>query len=483
MRLNRIGVILALIISSTFAGAYTNISLKQYYAHQSRGDLTAYAQGMWNTLNGNFMASTYNYSVHNYYDKVSREINADNSNIFGIHFNPILLFLLPFYALSPLPETLLVIQALLVAAGGFFMYLLARKIQIDVLVALLFEGAYLLYFATVSAVLSQFHAYTLSLLFGPVLLLTSRIRSNLLFGIALALFLMVQENSALIAFFFGLYLMVNRDSRFRGLFTAIISAMYFFVVIQVIIPAFSPYHFYLFSGIYGSPLGGNIPSIIKTTITNPLLFLQTLFTTANISYLGKLLLGIFPFALFAPTTVAIGFSALAQNLLSSSAGLKTQEMHYESGSVAILFYAAMLGYSWISTKKIFSNQLSRTTLIILLILITGISYKRYTSYRLNPSLLRISLFRNIDAKMDQLLAQVPDQASISTQDYLSAQLSSRKQLYQFPVYADQAEYVLLTKTDQVWPLTIDSHQAYLTKLRSSHSIVAENDSFVLFHRQ
>lgn len=120
--------LLAWLISLAFFFCYSTISLKLYANHQTRGDLTAYAQGMWNTLHGHFMASTYNYSVHNYYDNEFREINETNSNIFGIHFNPIILAFLPLYSLIERPETLLVIQALLVSGGGFIIYLIANDL-------------------------------------------------------------------------------------------------------------------------------------------------------------------------------------------------------------------------------------------------------------------------------------------------------------------------------------------------------------------
>lgn len=473
------------LISLLFFFAYTQISLEMYRAHQTRGDLTAYAQGMWNTLHGNFMASTYNYSVHNYYDREFREITPENSNIFGIHFNPILLTVLPLYALAPSPPTLLLIQAFSVAGGGFLMYLLATKILKHQWLAILIEFSYLLYFATVSAVLSQFHAYTLALFFAPLLLLTSRLTQSWLYYLSLGLFLLVQENTSLAAALFGIYLLFSPVTRNRGVVTFVTSVLYFLLVIYHAIPALSPYHFYLFSGIYGTPLGVDIRQIILSTLSDPRLFVQTILTPVNLTYLSNLLLGIAPFALLSPAMLLIGFSALAQNILSSSLALKDQQMHYESGSVAFLFYALILGISFFLTKtKIGKSQYALLITLTILFTATVVSYKQFTSLRLNPSMLRISLYTERNREMDSQLALIPNDASVSTQDYLSAQLANRPGLYQFPIYADRADYLLLAKDEAVWPLTKKEHDTKLLEIRNNpaYQINSETAYFVLFKR-
>ena len=45
-----------------------------------------------------------------------------NGNFFGVHFSPILFILLPFYAIYPSPETLLVMQTVILALGALPVY-------------------------------------------------------------------------------------------------------------------------------------------------------------------------------------------------------------------------------------------------------------------------------------------------------------------------------------------------------------------------
>lgn len=365
------------------------------------------------------------------------------------------------------------------------MYYLAKRILRNNALSLIIQISYLVYFATISAVLNQFHAYTLALFFAPLLLLASTYKNNLTYCLFLGLFLMVQENTSLVAFFFGIYLLFRNESRLRGVLTSAISLIYFFTVIEWVIPSLSPYGYYLFSGIYGSNLGGNIQEIASNSLLHPNRLFETVVASNNLRYIGNLLLGIFPFAFLSPLLLLVAFSSLAQNILSSSDGLKTQLMHYESGAVAFLFYALILGISYfLHLPKIAKARYSIVICILILALATGYSYKQFTSPRFNPTLLALNLYTNKNREMDEIINHIPDGASVSTQDYLSAQLSGRVGLYQFPVYLDQVDYVLISKGEAVWPLTKVEQQGYLISLRSSynHKIIKETENFVLFER-
>lgn len=483
--MNKLSLLVSLTLCLFFFATYTHTSLKLYRAHHTRGDLTAYAQGMWNTLQGNFMASTYNYSVHDYYGKDNRRIEVDNSNIFGIHFNPILLLFIPIYYLFPRPETLLIIQALLTSTAGLFVFLLARSRSLNNLVSLSISMSFFLYLSVVSAVLSQFHAYTLAIFFGFFFILVSD-KKRIIYYPALLMFLMVQENTPLIATFYGLYLCLNRKLRLRGIVTTLLSSIYFFTLIQHIIPQLNPEGHYQFQSIYGSPLGNSIFEIIITSLTKPILLGQTIFGSENLSYLSDLLFPVYPFAIFSPTSLIIAFSALAQNLLSSSLGLKTHLMHYESGSIPFIYLSLVLGLSylfvWLKNPK--SKIFMSTLVITSLFITTAISYKRHTSHIFNPSFLTTNLYQKFDSDADELISLIDPKYSVSTQDYLSAHLAGRDKLYQFPIYSDQSDFILITTTNQVWPLTIEEQQEYLQNFKSSQSVqtVRENDNFILFTR-
>ncbi len=91
--------------------------LKHYTFCSYAWDLGIFAQALYSTI---YHGKLFYYTVENY-------VNPSN-NFFAIHFSPILFILIPFYALYPKPETLLVLQTTILAAGAIPLYLISREI-------------------------------------------------------------------------------------------------------------------------------------------------------------------------------------------------------------------------------------------------------------------------------------------------------------------------------------------------------------------
>ena len=112
-----------------FSAANGWLSLTRHNLFNSTGfDLAINEQIVWNTLNGRFFASS---------------VEVDNS--FADHFRPMLLALVPFYALFQSPKTLLVIQTLVLASAAVPVYLLAKFKLENHAWALIMAAVYLLY--------------------------------------------------------------------------------------------------------------------------------------------------------------------------------------------------------------------------------------------------------------------------------------------------------------------------------------------------
>ncbi|MDP4009649.1 MAG: DUF2079 domain-containing protein [Candidatus Shapirobacteria bacterium] len=464
--------------------AYFTQSIELYNAHRTRGDLTNFAQAMWNTVHGRPMQNTFNYSIHNFWGDRNMEIPT-NSNVFGIHFNPIIFLFVPFYYIFPVPQTLLIIQSLLTALGGFIVFLLAKDKLKNFYIAIIIQTLFLTYFTSVSAVLSEFHAFSLSIFFGLLLIYANEKLNQKFYYISLALFLLVQENVAITAFFFGLYLILTSKNKRRGITTALISLVYFFLTIKVFIPQLSNYHTYIFESIYGNPLGSSIFNIIVNSIKNPVLFFKSVFTSQNISYLSKLFFPIFPFFFFAPLITLVGLSALSANLLSTDLLLKSTTMHYESLSIPFFIYAVILGINNFSkiSKKIFNINYNFIILFIVVIFMyTG--YKKFTSPKLNFHLLLQSFYTPLDREMDDMIKLIPENSPVSTQDYISGHLTNRQNLYIFPVYYDKVKYLLLGKDNNYWPLTEKEQFGYIHQFKNNkeYRILKETSNFILFSK-
>lgn len=478
-------LLVAIGISLVFAVSYSTIAIRKYDAHQTRGDLTAYAQGLWNTLHGHFMASTFNYSVHNFWDGHFREITPQNSNIFGIHFNPITLALLPFYAIYPHPETLLVLQSLVLALSSVIIFVVAKSKLDNKFIAYIIQFSYLLHISLISAALSEFHAYPLTVLFSTLLIWFSQHKNNVPYYLSLALLLLVQENAGIPVFFFGLYLFTSKNAHLRGLITTIAGITYLLVITKLVIPLFSPTGAYLFETAYGSALGGSYLDMIKNTITRPQLFVNTIFSAANINYLGKIILPSLPLALFAPLALLTSILTLTPNLISSASILKSLFMHYEAVSVPYLYYALILGILFIIEHIRIKKYILIPILTMIIMATTAIQYKFITSVRFSPTCVwSCRFYTALDAEKDQVIAIIPPTATVSTQDYLSGHLADRRGLYLFPIYYDLVDYVVISKGDESWPLSLDDHLGYLTSLSDSktHSVTLETEHFIVFQK-
>jgi len=422
---------------------------------------------MWNSTEGRWMQSTFNYSVHNFWGNPKDDIPV-NSNIFGINFNPILFLFVPIYKLFPTPITLLIIQAFFVALSGYIIFLLSESI--------IWQISFSLYFGLINAVLHEFHASTLTIFFGTLLIYFSQNYNRIYFFLSLILFLLIQENTAIVAFIFCLTLVFSRKNKLNGFIGSIVTLVYFFTVIKIFIPSLSNYHGYIFESIYGNKLGNNFFSIITNSFKNPGLFLETIFNTINVKYLMKIYFPVFPFVVLSPFNFLVSLSGISQNLISSSNLLKSAAFHYESSSIPFIYYAAIMG-----SKKIFKIKFLSFLIIIIL---TLISYKKFVSNKLSPTYFFQNIYTLQDKKLDEIIKKIPINASVSTQDYISGHLSHRQELYLFPVYFDKVNYILINNNDFTWPVKYQTQQEYIKKIISNprYKIVYKDRDFILFNR-
>lgn len=95
-------------------------------------DLGNYNQALYTTLHGGGLL---------YY---TADLPVTNGSMMGVHFSPILLIILPVYALYSAPPTLLVIKTFILALGAYPLYRLAKHCLKTNLWGLLFSAAYLL---------------------------------------------------------------------------------------------------------------------------------------------------------------------------------------------------------------------------------------------------------------------------------------------------------------------------------------------------
>ena len=194
--------------------------LKHLSFNTSALDLGLFDQMMWTTLNGRFFY-----------------ISILNSSQFSQHMSPLLLLILPIYAIFQTPITLLIIQTISIGLGAFPLYLIARE-KLDEKGALIISGCYLLYPPLEYANMFDFHMESLGILLlitAFYFLFKNKYKAYVIF---LIFSLFVKEYVALIGISLGLYIILIKKERNLGTLTSIVSIIWLYFSIYIAIPLF-----------------------------------------------------------------------------------------------------------------------------------------------------------------------------------------------------------------------------------------------------
>jgi uncharacterized membrane protein len=170
-------------------------TLRHYFLFSGAWDLGIFNQVFWSTLHGRF----FYYSVEPWFGQ----------SFFGVHFSPILSLVIPFYAVYPHPETLLVLQSFIIALGAVPLYFLAKD-ELNERLALLLSLLYLTHPLLLGANLFDFHFEA----FIPVTLLSTiyffSSRNMKFYVLSLFLSLMSHEYVAFFAILIVLYELITK---------------------------------------------------------------------------------------------------------------------------------------------------------------------------------------------------------------------------------------------------------------------------------
>ncbi|WP_231845569.1 DUF2079 domain-containing protein [Pyrococcus abyssi] len=185
---------------------------------------------MYSTLNGKFM-----------YNTVEAQLYSA-PNHFAVHFQPILLLLLPVYAIMPSPVVLLLIQAIFLALSATLALLIACE-ELNHREAILVASLYIFNSSLLGIALFEFHPVSLAVpLFFIAYMLLKRGKMKL-FYLTSVLILLTKEDSFLGVVSLSLWKILmdglNPESfrKNRGLILlSIASMMYGIIVIKVVIP-------------------------------------------------------------------------------------------------------------------------------------------------------------------------------------------------------------------------------------------------------
>jgi len=378
------------------------------------------------------------------YDQVKR---------MAIHNDLLLAPLSLFYFVYSGPETLLIIQSIVLGCGAFALFGIAQHVLTKAknknLFSLLIALSFLLFPAMQRANEFDFHAVTLAtslLLWMFYFFLKKKYGWSYLFFV---LSVLSKEEVALTTAFFGMYILYKKRESWKfGLTILVSSIIWFCISILVIIPAFrDDTHFALK---YYSDFGGSPLKIILGILSNPGSLLKYVWRRDTLDYLVALLGPVGFLSLLSPLYLLIALPEFAINLLSNSNEMRNIFYHYTSVITPFIFISAIYGFSVIEKRILrFKSIKIKGDKIALVLLIGGtvlFSYFLSPLPYLSTQNVHPFLWPQKEAKDAETWSKIlaDDKLKVMATGHIAPLFSSRRYLYLFSARYDLADYVVLS---------------------------------------
>jgi uncharacterized membrane protein len=414
------GRVLELTALATVAAImYASLSVRIHRAFHSNGwDLGLISQVIWNTGRGRWF-----------------EYSFRNISYAGDHFQPALIIFVPVLSAWG-PEGLLVSQAVLLAAAGVPLALVAAPAGRPA--ALGVAGAWFLSLGVAQAVSFDFHVEALTpLLLFSAWLAALRKRRWLFWALALAI-LTTKEDAALVVLALA-WLGWSRIGRERSfVIVAVVAVAYGAFATMVVIPHFRGADLNPFAERYAY-LGDSPAEAVRTAITRPDVVLDQLWRGPAAEATCLLLLGAGLLACLnwrgLPAVAVVTLPAM----LSQQETQATLQLHYLliPGAMALLVSADALRAP--PGRVLQFGGLLAGAMLASAAGVWAVRSPLPPSFASDAERFRIDVHERIAR---DLLDEVPRDARVSAQSHLVPHLALREHIFQFPRVLD-AEYVFI----------------------------------------
>jgi uncharacterized membrane protein len=433
------------------AGAFTFYAgVMSYLAvldHRNLGthiyDLGIYDNIFWQTAYDEFLGCSY--------CKLGSHVSA--------HFDPIIYVFSFVYRLAPNAETLLWLQSTWLATTVFPLFLLAQRRLGNPRLAAGLCWIFTLYPPLHGVNMFDFHSLTMVVptLVWMIYFIDSG--SKILIWVGLAFTCMTREDMPLLACFLGAYAMMCRRT-FTGLLMVVLSLAYLAFVKMYMMPdpgllmssKETMSYAYFFEQMIPYPEEG-IRGFITTLLTNPTYALQVLFTEERIFFFLVLLQPL----LFLPLLGGKKRFMMLYGLLFL--GLATRkyvfDLHFQYSSVLfpILWAAVPDGIARATESRVgpaIGLERSRipTTLVWSMFVAMALTSVKYGGMLPNEHFKAgwNRLSRRLDEEryeyLQELLAQIPEDAAVCASSSLGPHVSARKGAHKWPACHD-SDYALI----------------------------------------
>lgn len=432
-----------LTLSAIFYVLILIFALNRFYSFYASYDQGLFEQLFWNTIHGHLFQGSLSSGQ-------SSAVITDGQvhQVFychlGQHFVIDFLLWMPLYVLFPNGVTLVILQVTLITIAGLILYALARHYlppQIAFLITASYYGAN----AVIGPTLANFYEHCQIPLFVFSLLLCLEKRKWWLFWLFVILTLGIREDTGIIIFGIGLYLIFIRRYLSLGISLCLAGFLYVAFITNVVMPLFSNDNSRLYLSGYFSKFapGNNHPTTLQIfwgIITHPNLVIESLFFPFDkrIKYfLGQWLpLGFI--SVISPTAWLITAPPLLVLLIADNKLALSMSVRFALTIVPGLFYGTILWWSQNKSKFKLRSRRWWIRCISLSLIITIISSPHNTFYFLIPESFQpwiyIPLTRQWEhtQHIQDLMKSIPADATVSATTSILPHLANRRGIIRLP---------------------------------------------------
>jgi uncharacterized membrane protein len=436
---------------------------------------------------------------------------------FAQHFSPILFLLLPVYALSPSPTSLLIIKSFILALGALPLYLLAKELLKSNKAGFILAIVYLLYPGLQGANWFDFQPQVfLPLLFFSLCYFMIKHRWKLYF-FSVVLTLMVEEDVVFVVIVLAAYYFLttgNVRSLFKSIkpprmnenlasiITLLLCAIYLpistyvkssFPINPIFMEAYKALDNFSVLGLKGAPI--LFPIYV---LANPQRGFEALMYDYPIKFFYIVIL--FGPLLFIPfrSKLTVGtFALLSIFFFSNNSIYYTIGAHYPLYVLSLIFVAAIYGLRNFQLDA--GQSILKTMLIVTLLFIVCTSpispisnsfikqgFVWYPSVNLTAG--------ENERSLDELIKIIPNNASVLTQNNIFPHVSNRINAYAIPItrfsyFANDTEYFTFLLNSSEYVLLDFSWRDSMTDLilneitqNNSYGAYALGSNSILFRR-
>lgn len=342
-------------------------------------------------------------------------------NMLGDHASLILFLLVPLYWIVPGTATLLVVQAMVIAAGSIPVYLFTRAVLGSGAMACAAVFLWLANPAVNGTGMENFHPDSFLGLFIPMALYAAHCGKWRLFLVAVVLSVLVKEDVLLVMVPLGLYVAWKHD-RVKGSLAAVISIIAtllgMFVLMRSLIGVPT-------RNTWRIPFGG-VSGFLTELVTNPWAVVRHMFSGDRPKYLFQMSAPFAGMFVLAPSMALVSLPVIASNMVSTFWYQYNIQYHYSLVAVPALLFATVLAI------KSLGSRVGAVAMGVTVMFTATTSFLwGQHSLALEPRPVAGAEW-SVAVEARRIVESVPDDAVISVYDPLVTFLAHRKEVYFFP---------------------------------------------------